>query len=597
MPVTIFPKDDSDKIAVSFTGNSFRILLDLAKKYKLSFKERWRGLENVWIGHRSKVKRFLEEVNENVESVNIDAVSKYLESKPETRFERNALNHSLLLSDPLGHFQIEGIQNGISQNRLLYRWDMGTGKTFTSVSVINHLFHEGKIDRLLIVAPSESVLNFERELIRFSPFFTEDDIYIADRKNRQPFESGSKVIIMTYRTFVMLCDDAWKAKNPNVKKKPKSFQKELLPIDSWGSSRAIILDESHLIKNPTSKTANCLHLHKHYFDYRYELSGTPAPKGWEDYYSQIKFLDESVIDYEYYDWLNEIAVLGNKFSNYAIREYKQDRVNDFLSEMTPWVHTIRSEDVLDLPELSINEIWVTPSSKHMNLYQRFVDATIQKLREDNDGQLKPHTVREKLPYLSLAIDDPTLIDTENLSGSVVKLVNNWKFTDHSNLEPCTSVLESYIEYQGQKTILWSGHPRTLDRLAQYYAKYDPIVIHGGVSNDERDGLLTEFRTRKDRPLLLASYKVLHRAVNIVEATRNIYWDRSWDYENWSQSIKRTHRHGQKNRVIISPLILSDTLSVAIKYNLEGKKLIDRLDFNEDSLSKNHYQKLFAGKVD
>lgn len=605
MPIQFYPNTDFSEIGVKISGSNFQDLLEVIKEHRLKFHKEYDGLQNIWIGSRPQIKELLPSLGQ-IEHLRIPVdFAENLEPTFETEYFDIDYDESLLKRPPLGQYQIDGIKKGISQSRYFYAWDMGTGKSYTVISVLNHLFHYGIVDRVLIMAPSESVYNFKEYLFTDSTFVeSEDDIYIADVNNRDPFEVDPKVIIMTYRTLIMLSDDFYYKKTG---KKSKKYSSAPLPFEQWGTNRALILDESHKAKNISSRTAKLLHRYKRNFRCRYNLSGTPDPNGTEGYYSQITLLEEALIDKDYTSWLSDIAVLSYRFSQYnpSIQYYKPDEVKKFVNRIEPWVGRLFTKDVLELPELMYDPVYVQMNSLQQRIYQEFVTYTLGVIKEQ-EGELVPKVVYQKFPYLMQALEDPCLlkgkIDPE-LSPALYRDVEKWRFEDHSQLDAFDSLLSNYVEDQNKKVIIWDGHPGTMNRLAERYKKYNPITIHGQTevpkdenSSEYRKKLLDNFKQKDEHKVLIASYKVLSTAVNITEANVNLYWSAPWDYGDYAQSMKRTHRYGQNETVYVKPFVILGTLSVLLHKSLNRKEKMNNELFNANSLPKEQWKAIFEGNV-
>lgn len=553
-----------------------------------------------WIGTKKQIYSLIPFFENTLEQQLPQSIKDFVTPVQETSFTRSTFLPEVLKAEPIGEFQKQGIIRGIRQNRLLYAWEMGLGKTYTVISVINHLWAKGTVDRVMVIAPSESVYNFRREFLKFGSFsLKEEEIYVANVDNRTPLEFDPKIIIMTYRTFLMLSDDAYFVKN---KKRSKSYRTPTLPIDSWGTNRAIILDESHMIKSRTARQSKALSLHKQFFNYRYLLSGTPDPNGVDGYFNQIEFLDEGAIGKDYYSWLRDVANIGNRWSDYGINYFYPEKVKEFIDSISFLVSREFTAGNLELPELLIKKIYTEFSPKQEKIYQDLVSYTLNIIKEEN-GVIIPKKVQEKFPFIMQAIENPCML-VEKIDGTrspgLANQLHRWKFGDHSKLEPISSMLENYIDNENRKVILWSGHPLTMDQLLEFYGKYNPLIIHGlvdmkGMDKEHyRDEVLTEFRSKKDRPLLIASYLVLSQAVTIVEATRSIYFDRSWNYTYWAQSIKRSHRIGQEQSVIASPVLIEHSLDERLDKNLDRKEGLNNNLFNADVLTKEQWRDIFLG---
>lgn len=601
MPIKII--DMNESVGILISGQNFDLLKDIVKTHKFKYNPKIDEIKHVWTGKGLNAIRAINELLE-FESFEVpDKILEKLKPKLETEKFRIPLKEELLKSKPFGDFQINGIKNLIKQNRFMLAWEMGLGKSFTVISAINHLWEKGLVDSVLVVAPSESIYNFREEFMKFNSFgLTYEDFYIANAKNRNPFESNAKIIIMTYRTFLMLSDDSYfKLKG----KRSKSYRSPVLPVESWGSKRAIILDESHKIKNISARQTKALHIHKHFFDFRYELTGTPDPNGVDGLYSQITFLDSGIIGEDFESWKQEIAVLGTKWSPYAIRYFRPEKVKDFIEDIKPWFDRQFAKDNLDLPSLYIKKNYVELNEKQMSIYKELISYTLSIVKEEN-GRIIPKEVFNKFPFLIQALDDPCLLKgkiDQLRSPLLFKQVEKWKFEDHSKLEACSSLLDSYISEEKKKVILWSGHPDTMNRLKEYYKKYNPIMIHGqieipkGLSKDEhKNSLLETFKKSKKNSLLIASYYVLSTAVNIVEAPRSIYWDRSLNPVDYFQSLKRNHRIGQDEKVISNIILLLRSIDMRMDKLMDRKEKMNLNLMESDSLSKEEWKSLFLGEI-
>jgi SNF2 family DNA or RNA helicase len=88
--------------------------------------------------------------------------------------------------------------------------------------------------------------------------------------------------------------------------------------------------------------------------------------------------------------------------------------------------------------------------------------------------------------------------------------------------------------------------------------------------------------------------VLSTAINLTECTRVIYFSRNFSYLDWSQSIKRFHRIGSSEPVIINPIISENTLEERVETALRNKKDLDDTIFSKDYLTQEEWKKIFTG---
>lgn len=525
----------------------------------------------------------------------------FLEPVRETKFIRRPLDESLLVKPPKGEFQLTGIKKGINQNRYLYAYEMGLGKTYIVINVLNHLFHDEKIDKVLIVVPGEAIYNWRRELMMFSNFVDYDEIQIASVNNRKPFTNEAKVVITTYRTMVMISDDYYKESHKG--KKSTKYRSAQIPIEGWGHDKAIVLDESHFIKNWKSRQAKILNFHKESFDYRYLMTGTPTPNAVDEYYNQLNFMDESIIDKSYYSWIGEIASIGNKYSKFAVNFFYPSKVDAFVNKIKPWVGRIFTKDVMDLPPLVIQNIYSSLSGKQLDIYRAVVTEKLNTIKEKH-GMIITKEVKNEFPFISLALDNPSILKDKfspEHNTELHLMLKKWKFKDHCKLPQCDALVEKYLA-EGHRIIIWNGHPASGRDLAEYYKKYDPIVVHGEIDvpkgklrKEHYDDLVDEFKVNENHKIIIASYLVLSTAITITEASRAIYFDRSYSSVYWQQSIKRNHRIGTEETVIANPLILERTLDVRLDKILNKKVDLNVNLLNNDTLPRDEWRKIFEGE--
>lgn len=589
-----FYEGEDGKILVSIAGENFSQLLHVCKDHGGKFNNTAYDRDGdpvfkVWefesIVGPSLADAFLKiEPDSFIPDYVLDAAP---ESDTDFKKFRANINPQFVKGTFRGDYQRRAILKGISQNRLALFHEMGLGKSFEIQTILNHLVGWDKVDRYVIVSPPEGIINITRECLKFNTFgLTWDDVYIVDTEHRNPFAEeflDKKVIVMTYRNLIMLHDDFYfKAQK---KKASSRVMKNYIPWEKLGNKLALILDESPAIKNHTGKTFKIVDKSKKFFDYRYILTGTPAPKYAEDLWAQFRFLQQSCVPTEFLTFLKMIANIGNRYSQTAVNYYYEDKVQNFLDGVSYLVdrETVKSSGI-KLPELLVEPVYCRMSSPQQTLYQNIVTKVVSVIREEQ-GKITKRALRNKYSYMALALHDPTVIkegrlDEEYSSAELVANLKNWKITDNGKFEVAKSIVEKNVS-EGKKTILWSGHPAIIDALAKEFEKYHPYKLHAGVVVNKgesvaqrNDAVVEAFKQNKESWLLIANYACLKTSVNIVEAPRQIYWDRVWDAEVFAQSLKRSHRIGQTEKVIVNPLIFIGSLEEE-----QDAELNKRLDFN------------------
>jgi DNA excision repair protein ERCC-6-like len=129
--------------------------------------------------------------------------------------------------------------------------DMGLGKTFQVNCLITGLMRTNRIQRVLIIAPVSVLPSWNRELVQ----------HLAPYVKRVGIEMCSAE--MTKKKRQKILADVFASRNPKVV--ISSYHLVANMTDEFvggGSWDYVILDEGHIIKNPTTKLSKVMHMLK-----------------------------------------------------------------------------------------------------------------------------------------------------------------------------------------------------------------------------------------------------------------------------------------------------------------------------------------------
>jgi SNF2 family DNA or RNA helicase len=284
--------------------------------------------------------------------------------------------------------------------------------------------------------------------------------------------------------------------------------------------------------------------------------------------------------------LRSIASLGTKYRDYAVNFYYEDRVKDFIDSVEYLISREKTAGNLELPPIVYEPIRIQMPPKQERLYRAIVDSTITTIKREGDGRVTLRKLRNKFPYLSLALHDPCTIQEGKIEASetnpaVISILRSWEITENGKYTVAESLIDKYAD-EDRKIILWSGHPKIIDTLAVKFKRFNPYKLHGGTvvnkgeSVSERNAAVCNaFLGDKNSNLLIANYDCLSSAVNLVEVTRMIFWDRSWKSDTFSQALKRANRIGSKEALIVNILIFFNSIEEYL-----NKEIMKRIDFND-----------------
>jgi SNF2 family DNA or RNA helicase len=243
----------------------------------------------------------------------------------------------------------------------------------------------------------------------------------------------------------------------------------------------------------------------------------------------------------------------------TIRPGSAKKIRDMIKDITL---CLRSEDLLDLPEIIENTIHVELPKPVRAMYEQFEAEMVVKLTEEKEVEaLTAAALSMKCRQLtSGAVYDAPVLDQ---NGDPVGH-RTWTDVHEAKLEALDDVLE---EANGEPVLVVYEFKHELARMLKRYPKAPWI---GGGSKDS-DGCIAKWNAKKFPVMFVHAASVGH-GVNLQHGGRIMVWtSMSWSYELYAQMVKRLHRQGQTDKVMIHRLVCKDTVDEVVAEVLDGKR--------------------------
>jgi SNF2 family DNA or RNA helicase len=286
-----------------------------------------------------------------------------------------------------------------------------------------------------------------------------------------------------------------------------------------------ILDEAQRIKNEHSQTARAARTLKR--SRSWALTGTPLENRPEDLISIFSFVEPGLI-----------------------------RGTPSLSELRdvtqPFILRRLKEQVLDqLPPKIIRDTHLDLTPAQRETYEAAEKDGVLRLNELGDSITISNVFELVLRLKQICNFDPA---TE----------------ESAKLDQLTTDMEE-IAASGRKALIFSQWVQTLHRISAKLADYGPLEFHGGLSANERNRVIEEFRTNPDRHALLLSYGAGAVGLNLQFAQYVFLFDRWWNPAVEDQAINRVHRIGQTEPVFVTRFMATETIEERIIEVLARKR--------------------------
>jgi SNF2 family DNA or RNA helicase len=455
--------------------------------------------------------------------------------------------------------------------------DMGLGKTLSVLASIDSLILDKEINFSLIICPNSLSRNWLAEAQTFTPLRRYEIIPESPKDRARLFrqiESGIVVcdgVVLNYE----------KLRSPDVLKGLLDLLKDKQAL--------LCFDESQRIKNPKSVAFQALRKLGPLFKRRIALSGTPTPRDITDVWSQVTVLDGGErFGNSYYKWLKEIAELGTKYSEYAVRSFKPFAVENTIARVHELLLRRRKEEVVNLPEKTFVNRFCQMQGDQAKRYTQLCKELLLQMRSaagKDFVRVVDNMLEEYLRAVQLA-SNPRLIDP-GFEG------------DPAKFKELDEIVNEVVVEKREKIVIWTNFLGNVAELTKRYQQHGCYAFSGEVPARIRNKTVKEFQTNTEGRVLVAVPAAGGVGITLTAAKTAVYIDRTWNAEHWLQSVDRIHRIGQNgtvNIITLSACKVDELIAKNLKRKSHAlKKLLGDYDAQEfdDKLRPDYEEMLEA----
>lgn len=431
-------------------------------------------------------------------------------------------------------YQLTAINHVINVPKCGLFLDMGLGKTVSTLTAIKELkYNRFQVNKVLIIAPkkvAEGTWSKEKDKWNHTKDFRVSLVLGSQQKRIKALSVNADLYIINRENIPWLVD--------------------YLRNDWYFDT--VVIDESSSFKNSRSKRFKALKMVLPKINRLIELTGTPSPNGVEDLWAQIYLLDQGNRLEKYITHFRAKYMEPNKRNRSQIFDYKiKDGVYDsIINKISDICISMKSEDYLELPDLSYNEIPVILNDKARRDYDKME--------------------RDFVLELEGAEDEITAVNAAALSNKLLQ-ISNGAIYDSSGIytEVHDAKIEAFLELverlQGKSLLVFYNFQHDRDRIKKALEKSDLVVKELKTTQDEDDWNAGKIDILLTHPAS-AAY-----GLNLQEGGNHVCWfGLSWNLEHYQQANKRLHRQGQKEKVIIHHLVTQGTRDEDVMRALDNK---------------------------
>jgi SNF2 family DNA or RNA helicase len=410
--------------------------------------------------------------------------------------------------------------------------DMGLGKTVSTLTAINELiFDRLEVSKVLVIAPKRVAEDVWPEEVQKWDHLTHLKLSLVlgtEKQRKEALKVKADIYVINRENVAWLVahyGNAW-------------------PFDM------MVIDELSSFKNPSSQRFRALRKVRPLSSRVVALTGTPAPNGLLDLWSQVYLLDQGERLGKTFTSYRDTYFKPGKRNGFVVYEYnlkKQDDTQAIFDKISDICFSMKASDYLDLPKRIDNTRYVHLPKKTMDQYYEFERKQILALQD---------------------VQNITAVNAAALTNKLLQFANGAIYDADKNYheiheEKLEALMEDVEAANGEPVLVFYSYQHDRDRIMRHLKSFRPRLFKGPEDRKAWD--------RKEISVMLAHPASAGHGLNFQYGGHRMQWfGVPWSLEWYDQGIHRVDRQGQEREVINNRLIVKGTMDEDALSSLEMK---------------------------
>jgi SNF2 family DNA or RNA helicase len=430
-------------------------------------------------------------------------------------------------------YQTDVTNQIIDHSKYMVVLDMGLGKTVSTLTAINELMNDSfEIRRTLIIAPLKVAdLTWPEEMKKWDHLK-----YISYSMLTGDLGSRIDSLKMNSQIFIINVDNVKWLINLIVTHHNRKW-----PFDM------IVIDESSKFKGYGSERFKAIQLACKVSKRVVLLTGTPAPNGLQDLWSQVYLIDSGArLGKNITAFRRRYMYPHPRIPNvWLMRDGVEKEIYDKIADIS---YVLKAKGNIDLPERIDNYIEINMDEATKAKYEELESSYLLSVDENEIEAANAAVLSNKLLQLT--------------NGAIYDEDRNVYHIHDLKLEALKDILE---DNEGKSVLVFYWFNHDLSRLKEYFKDYDPRELLTAKDKEDWD-------SRKIR-LLLAHPASMSYGLNLQYGGSTIVWfGLTWSLELYQQANARLYRSGQKEVTVINHLVVKDSYDEYVIKRLKQKHM-------------------------
>jgi len=424
------------------------------------------------------------------------------------------------INDALMPFQRAAVYCMVKIGRCMNAADMGLGKSLQGLAALlcKHIPSKGD----LILCPGALRRNWVAEIQKWIGD-NKIQVHLIDKGGKKYQEQSIKTMLFAPGIKIVSYDMAatfFKALTPAARRRPYF--------------NTILCDESHYLKESTTKRYVNLSVSIKCAENVFLLSGTPAPNRNVELFTQFSLLRPVI-------FTNKRAFTDRYCNGHRDNFGRYDdsgasNMKELAYMTSKMVIRMRREDFLEkLPAVTRQRVILSPKSRPASFRKKMVQFMQQLRIAETDER-----ATQQLKQLASAMFRET---------AVIKQI------------PVTEYMDTFCDTNREKTVLFCIHHTMFDAMTKHLTDRNEgfIGISGKTPMKERMDLIHKFLNDGSVLYALCTLGSCSTGLNFTPASQMVFLELSWDLSAMLQAQCRINRIGGASRLSYTYLLCDETL--------------------------------------
>jgi len=431
----------------------------------------------------------------------------------------------------LHEYQEQAVEHLLSNKEAGLFLDMGLGKTLITLSALSQLmFDTMEVSKVLIIAPKRVADHtWTAEIAKWAEFrhFRVSKILGKESERKRAVSASADLYLINRENIVWLITHLGGA----------------FPFDT------VVIDELSSFKSPKAARFKALKRIRPSIKRVIGLTGTPAPNGLIDLWSQMYLIDDGARLGKFVGHYREKYFKPGKRNGAVIFNYvpKDKNVEEQIYDQIRDVCiSMKAKDYLKLPPRidTVTDVVLPPVL--VSRYEEFERDSVMEIASKEISAVSAAALTNKLLQFS--------------NGAVYDEDGSYHEVHNAKIEALGERLEAA---NGKPVLVFYTFKSDAERICKHLKEFRPHLL--------RDSASIEQWNKGGINVLLAHPASAGHGLNLQEGGHHIEWfGLNWSLELYLQAVARLDRQGQKMPVINNRLLTTGTMEADVLKALDAK---------------------------